>query len=82
MLKHNAEAHELEKAIADVDALDFASDEWQPTFERLFALVQAHVEEEENDFFPRAQEVIDEDESKQLLKRFEEAKQAVKQHVQ
>ncbi len=82
VLKHNAEAHDLDKAIAAVDVLEFDSEEWQPAFEHLFALVQTHVEEEESDFFPRAQELIDEDESKVLLKRFEEAKQSVKQHVQ
>ena len=82
VLKHNAEAHDLEKAISVVDVLPFESDEWAPAFERLFALVQTHVEEEENDFFPRAQEVINEDESKVLLKRYEQAKAAVKQHVQ
>ena len=82
VLKHNAEAHDLEKAISDVDVLEFDGDEWQPAFDRLFALVRAHVEEEEGDFFPRAQELIDEDESKMLLKRFEEAKQSVKRHVQ
>jgi len=82
VLEHNSEAHSLEKAIADVDVLDFASPEWGPTFERLLTLVRAHVEHEENDFFPKAQELIDEEESKQILKRYETAKQSVKQHVQ
>jgi hemerythrin superfamily protein len=82
VLEHNAEAHDLEKAIAAVDVLEFGSDEWPSAFNHLFALVQTHVEEEESDFFPRAQELIDEDESKVLLKRFEEAKAAVKHHVQ
>src|SRR4051812_4614142 len=59
VLEHNDEAHTLEKAIADVDAQDFASPEWGESFERLLALVQAHVEQEEADFFPRAQQVID-----------------------
>jgi len=82
VLKHNDEAHALEKAIADVDAQDFASEEWGTCFQRLFTLVQAHVEEEENDFFPKAQQVIDEDESKQILARYEVAKKSVKQLVQ
>jgi hemerythrin superfamily protein len=82
VLEHNSEAHSLEKAIADVDALDFDSDEWGTAFDRLLTLVQAHVEHEENDFFPKAQQVIDEDESKQILKRYEAAKQSVKQLVQ
>jgi hypothetical protein len=82
VLEHNAEAHALEKAIADVDAQDFASEEWGASFNRLFELVKAHVESEENDFFPKAQQVIDEDESKQILERYEEAKKAVRRLVQ
>ena len=81
VLKHNEEAHTLEKAIADVDAIDFASEEWATSFNRLFALVQAHVEEEENEFFPKAQELIDEAESKQILTHYEAAKQSVKRLV-
>jgi len=82
VLQHNADAHRLEKAIAEVDAQDFASEEWGASFNRLFELVKAHVAEEENDFFPKAQQVIDEEESKQILERYEEAKKSVKQLVQ
>ena len=82
VLKHNEEAHALEKAIADVDAQDFGSEEWGSAFQRLFGLVHEHVEEEEKDFFPRAQQVVDEDESKVILQRYEAAKKAVKAHVQ
>ncbi len=82
VLKHNDEAHTLEKAIADVDAQDYSSEEWGTSFNRLFSLVQAHVEEEENDFFPKAQEVVDEAESKDILERYEAAKKAVKLRVQ
>ena len=77
VLVHNEEARTLEKAIADVDAQEFSSEEWGASFERLFALVQAHVSEEENDFFPKAQEFIDEDTSKQILQRYEAAKKAI-----
>jgi hemerythrin superfamily protein len=80
-LKHNEQAHALEKAIAEVDAQNYASEEWGARFERLFLLVQAHVEEEENEFFPKAQEVVDEDDSKQILKRYEAAKKSVMQFV-
>jgi hemerythrin superfamily protein len=82
VLEHNAEAHALEKAIADVDAQDFASEEWGASFNRLFEMVQTHVETEENDFFPKAQQLIDEDESKQILTRYESAKKSIKQLVQ
>ena len=75
---HSQEAGQLKEAIAAVDAHDFASPAWGTAFERLFTLVQQHVTEEENDFFPRAQEVIDEDQSKAVLKRYEAAKTAAK----
>jgi len=81
VLAHNEQAHRLEKAIADVDAQDFASEEWGAAFARLFELVQAHVEEEENDFFPQAQQVIDEEESKEILQRYEAAKKAIRERV-
>src|SRR6478752_10455660 len=35
VLEHNSEAHTLEKALSEVDALDFASEEWGLAFERL-----------------------------------------------
>jgi len=81
VLEHNQAAHTLEKAIADLDAQDFASPEWGASFDRLLELVQTHVEEEENDFFPKAQQVIDEDESKQILTRYEAAKKSVMRFV-
>ena|SRR5450432_954522 len=79
---HNQEAKQLEAALAAVDALDFASPGWGAAFEHVFALVQQHVEEEEKDFFPRAQEVISEEESKTLLQRYEVAKKVAKQRLQ
>lgn len=75
---HSQEAGQLKEAIAAVDALDYASPAWGPAFERLITLVQQHVAEEENEFFPRAQEVISEDQSKAVLERYEAAKQAAK----
>ena len=77
---HSQEAGQLKEAIAGVDAHDFASPAWAAAFERLFTLVQLHVTEEENDFFPRAQAVIDEAESKRVLERYEATKEASKQH--
>ncbi len=76
--KHNREAKELESAIADLDAIDPANSEWGPAFEQLVQLVTAHVTEEESDFFPKAQDVIGEDEAKALLGRYETAKKNVK----
>jgi hemerythrin superfamily protein len=78
---HNVEAQQLEQAIHQVDQLDFASPEWGPAFEHLFQMVQQHVAEEENDFFPKAQAVLGEGESKAMLDRYETAKKAAKQQT-
>ncbi|MEO6601318.1 MAG: hemerythrin domain-containing protein [Polyangiaceae bacterium] len=78
---HSQEAGQLKEAIATVDAHDFASSAWGAAFERLFTLVQQHVSEEENDFFPKAQEVLSEDQSKVALERYEAAKRAAKGHA-
>jgi hypothetical protein len=75
---HNAEAQQLENAIAAVDASSFSSPEWGPAFERLVNLVQQHVREEENDFFPLAQAALGEAETKALLDRYEAAKKVAK----
>ena len=72
--EHDREAKELQAAIAAVDALSFSDPSWGPTFERLVMLVEAHVKEEEDQFFPKAQDVIGDDEAKALLPRFEQAK--------
>jgi len=56
--RHAEEAQQLETAIADIDALDFASSRWAESIERLIQLVQQHVEVEEHDFFPRAQDAM------------------------
>lgn len=74
---HNQEARQLETAIASVDALDPATPAWGDAFEHLFALVQQHVQEEEESFFPAAQEVIGEEEAEALLDRYETAKRSV-----
>jgi hemerythrin superfamily protein len=77
-IAHAQQAQLLDAAISAVDAQDFGSAEWGPAFDRLLALVEAHVAEEEDHFFPEAQAVIDERQSKALLTRYEAAKQAAK----
>jgi len=81
VLEHQAEAKQLETAIAAVDSQDYDTLAWGNAFERLFALVQQHVEEEEKDFFPLAQKTIGNEETEALLKRYEAARQSAKQRI-
>jgi hypothetical protein len=72
--EHGLQAEELEAAIAAVDALSFSDASWGPTFERLVELVEAHVKQEESEYFPKAQELLGEEQATALLPRFEAAK--------
>ena len=78
---HNEEAWQIEVAIAAVDAQDAATPAWGMAFEHLFALVQRHVREEESDFFPRAQEVLSEEDSQAMRTRYELLKKSSKRQI-
>lgn len=73
---HAREASELKTVIAELDQLSFSDGAWGPTFKRLAALVQKHVEQEESDYFPRAQKAIGDERAKALLPLFETAKRS------
>jgi len=71
---HSEQASELQAAIAAVDALAYSDAGWRSAFERLVELVGEHVEQEESDFFPKAQKAIGDKKAEALLPRFEAAK--------
>jgi hypothetical protein len=72
--QHAREATELKAAIGEVDQFSMGDPGWGPAFERLAKLVEKHVDEEESDFFPKAQKVLGDEIAKQLLPAFEAAK--------
>ena len=74
---HNEEVPELEEAIAAIDRAGFDSPQWQPLLQRLHALVTEHAEEEENEFFPRAEEALGKEKAADLEKPFLAAKEKV-----
>jgi hemerythrin-like domain-containing protein len=76
VVSHAEETSELRSAIAELDSLSFADVAWGLAFERLVELVERHVDQEESEFFPKAQEILGEEEAKALLPRFEAAKSA------
>jgi len=73
-LMHAREAADLEIALGNVDALTFDDARWGPTFQRLADLIDLHVEHEESEFFPKAQQALGEERAKRLLPEFEAAK--------
>jgi hypothetical protein len=71
--EHTQDASDLQEAISELSATAPDSEEWQPTLERLIAMVQEHVRDEEEEYFPIADRVF-KDRSDDMLARFEKAK--------
>ena len=63
---HDAEAAELERMIHDLDEVDHASDTFGKLCERLADTMVRHAREEEQDIFPKAQELLGVERAKQL----------------
>ena len=72
---HADSARDLEAAIANVDALGYDSDGWESSLSSLIQLVQQHVEHEEKEFFPRAQDTIGKEAAHALERPFLAAQQ-------
>jgi len=79
--RHVDHASELEGLIRQVDAIGVQSDSWRPALERLIARVKEHVQKEEEDFFPRAQEALGDEAARQLEKPFLRAQDLVKERL-
>ncbi len=71
---HATDAAELETSIAEVDAIAVQTKDWKPALRRLIAKVTEHMELEEKDFFPKAQQALGVDAATQLEEPFERAK--------
>lgn len=63
---HDAEAQELERMIHDLDQVAIASEMWGNLFERLADTIARHAQEEENDIFPKAQDILGKERAKDL----------------
>jgi hemerythrin superfamily protein len=58
--EHSRDVRELEFVISDLELVDFASNEWVAHLLEVAALFEEHVREEEESFFPVAQELLGE----------------------
>lgn len=75
--QHDVEASELTILIGRIDGTEISSEEWGALFDQLVSLVEDHVREEEQDIFPRAQEVLGADRARDIEPRFLAAKKQV-----
>lgn len=71
-----AEHKEVDDLIGELFALEFASDEWESKFLHLRHRYEHHIDEEEEDMFPAADEKLDDATETRLAETYEERKPA------
>ena len=79
--RHRNGAEQLEAAIGEIDAASYATPEWTTRMRALETLVVAHAKEEEEQFFPRAEHVLESEIIKDLDQRYRAAQASVKEEV-
>jgi DNA phosphorothioation-dependent restriction protein DptG len=82
LIDQSEEEHEeVEQLLGELTTCDPAQDDWGDLFEELMTSVEEHVELEEKELFVRAQDIIDDEQSKKMLERYEQAKKAEMQRL-
>ena len=71
-----AEHKEVDDLIGELLDLEFGSDEWQQTFEHMRHRYEHHIDEEEEEMFPAAEEKLDDATEARLAETYEERKPA------
>lgn len=74
---HKLDAGELEGSINELDAIDYASEQWLAKLRDIVASFEDHVRDEESDYFPRMQQLLGEDRARDLHERFVSAQREV-----
>lgn len=69
-----AEHHEMDELIEELDDTDMSSPHWIATMEKLNHKVRHHLEDEEEDFFPKAKKIYSDKEEVELAKDYENTK--------
>lgn len=76
LIEHGTdEHHQVEALLSKMSNIPADSDDWIDTLEAIHAKVKDHVQEEENDIFPKARQLLGEGELNQLTDRFMRTKE-------
>lgn len=62
-------------ALPDLDSTDIDDERWKPKFKVVSEVISHHLEEEEDQVFDEAEEIIDDESDSQLAQNFKTAKQ-------
>jgi hemerythrin superfamily protein len=79
--EHEAQADHLEALISNVDSAPIGSAQWETSVKQLHSGILRHATREEQEFFPRAQEVIGERRSEELEDQYLAVKESLLQGV-
>jgi hemerythrin superfamily protein len=74
---HKLDAAEFEGAINELDAVDYESEQWIAKLRDIVAMFDDHIRDEETEYFPRAQELLGENKTRELHDRFVSAQREV-----
>ncbi len=76
-----AEHHEIEEMIQDLHEMDFGAPGWMARFNAMKERYEHHIEEEEEEIFDKAQEVIGGDSNGQIAAEFVTLKKSERDKV-
>jgi hemerythrin superfamily protein len=75
MVLERYEEHELgKKLIYELDKLDEDDEHWMPKMGVLQEIIGLHVHEEEGEVFPKAKEILSEEQEKQIMEQIKKEK--------
>jgi hemerythrin superfamily protein len=78
--KHAEEEHrEVKRMLSEIAKLSVESDEFMQNIKELTSAVQDHVEEEEKEMLPKAEELLGNDQCAEIAKLLQEEKQRLMQ---
>ncbi len=82
LLEEAEEEHtEVKVMLEQMKSIDSSSAEFKEKISQLKEAVQHHVQEEENEVFPKVRQMMNEEELKQLVTEFQEAKNKLQNEI-
>jgi hemerythrin superfamily protein len=76
LIAHSESEHDkMEQLLEQLDRLSCSDPAWHPLFRELVRAVQEHVDEEENQVFPRAKRILTAEQAEEIDRRFRREKE-------
>lgn len=75
------EHRQIERLLEQLNGEDKAARQWGDTFEQLVSAVEKHVEHEENEMFPKANDALESQRAKDMESRYEKVEEREKEKL-